>query len=83
MNGESRSLAAAVCALTGYTISDTAGLDAGGYKDYVQEALGAPGVTVELGFGANPQTERAVDSTLARGLDIPRTAAEWLRQRGA
>ena len=31
-----------------------AGLDAGGYKDYVQEALGAPGVTVELGFGANP-----------------------------
>lgn len=83
VNGESRSLAAAVCALTGYTISDTAGLDAGGYKDYVQEALGAPGVTVELGFGANPQTERAVDSTLARGLDIPRTAAEWLRQRGA
>ena len=83
VNGESRSLAAAVCALTGYTISDTAGLDAGGYKDYVQEALGAPGVTVELGFGANPQTERAVDSTLARGLDIPRTVAEWLRQRGA
>lgn len=80
-NDASRSLAAAVSSLTGYTLENTGDLDAGGYKDFAQAELGAPSITVELGFGANPQSERAISSTLARGIDIPRAVADWLKSR--
>ena len=80
-NSASRSLAESVGALTGYTVADTTELDGGGYKDWVQEKLGIPSITVELGFGANPQSARAASSTLARALDIPGTVARWLLSR--
>ena len=76
--GRSNALAGAIAALSGYTLTGSGGLDSGGYKDWALEALGIPSVTVEVGFGANPQHERAIDSTLARAIDLPRAAAAWL-----
>ena len=80
-NGPSLELASVIAAATGYSPSSAAGQDAGGYKDWVQAELGAASLTIELGFGANPQDVRAVDSTLARALCIPAEAAGWLRGR--
>ena len=80
-NAASRSLGSAVAAATGYTLAGTYDLDAGGFKDFAQAELGVPGITVELGFGANPQSQRAISSTLARGIDIPNTVAAWLKSR--
>ncbi len=78
-NSASVSLARSVGALTGYEISDTESLDAGGYKDWVQSTIGAASITIELGYGDSPQTSRAIASTLARGINIPYTVAEWCK----
>ena len=80
-NSASMSLAESVSALTGYSISDTESLDAGGYKDWVQSTIGAASITIELGFGDSPQDAGAISSTLARGISIPQTVAEWLSKQ--
>lgn len=80
-NSASMSLAESVSALTGYSISDTESLDAGGYKDWVQSTIGAASITIELGFGDSPQDAGAISSTLARGISIPQAVAEWLSKQ--
>ena len=76
---ESKALAAALSEASGYGLPGTADLDAGGYKDWSQLELGIPGVTVELGFGANPQPARAIPSVLPRTHALPAAAAAWLK----
>ena len=80
-NSASMSLAESVSALTGYSISNTESLDAGGYKDWVQSTIGAASITIELGFGDSPQDAGAISSTLARGISIPQAVAEWLSKQ--
>ena len=86
-NSASMSLAESVSALTGYSISNGRGgrggsLDAGGYKGLgaVDDRRGEYH-TIELGFGDSPQDAGAISSTLARGISIPQTVAEWLSKQ--
>lgn len=79
VNAASRSLAEALGAAAGYPLADTEDLDGGGYKDWAAAELGIPSVTIELGYGDNPQRLGAYPTVRLRCEDAPLVAAEWLR----
>lgn len=83
VNAASRSLAEALGAAAGYPLEDTEELDAGGYKDWAASALGIPSVTVELGYGDDPQRLAACAVIRVRNVAAPYVIADWLRSAAA
>ena len=83
VNAASRSLGAALGAAAGYPLAETESLDEGGFKDWAASALGIPSVTVELGYGEDPQRLGACAVVRQRNEEAPYVAADWLRQYGA
>ena len=79
-NAASRSLGLALGAAAGYELEETETLDGGGYKDWAASALDIPSVTVELGYGDNPQRLTAYPTARLRNETAPLIAADWLRQ---
>ena len=63
-----------------YELEETETLDGGGYKDWAASALAIPSVTVELGYGDNPQRLTAYPTARLRNETAPLIAADWLRQ---
>ena len=83
VNAASRSLGAALGAAAGYPLAETESLDEGGFKDWAASALGIPSVTVELGYGEDPQRLGACAVVRQRNEEAPYIVADWLRQYGA
>ena len=83
VNAASRSLAEALGEAAGYPLEDTEELDAGGYKDWAASALGIPSVTVELGYGDDPQRLAACAVIRVRNVAAPYVIADWLRSAAA
>ncbi len=83
VNAASRSLGAALGAAAGYPLAETESLDEGGFKDWAASALGIPSVTVELGYGEDPQRLGACAVVRQRNEEAPYVVADWLRQYGA
>lgn len=83
VNAASRSLGEALGGAAGYPLAETEGLDAGGYKDWAASELGIPSVTVELGYGEDPQRLGACAVVRQRNENAPYIAAGWLREYGA
>ncbi len=78
VNAASRELARALGAAAGYPIEDVDGLDAGGFKDWAASELGIPSVTVELGYGDDPQRPGSYAAAVYRNLSAPAVIADWL-----
>ena len=83
VNAASRSLGLALGAAAGYPLAETESLDEGGFKDWAASALGIPSVTVELGYGDDPQRPAACAVVRQRNEEAPYVVADWLRQYGA
>ncbi len=71
-------LAKAFASVSGYPPTASQGTDAGGYKDWVINALWIPSLTVEIGFGAAPLAHRELYSIFVRNYRILEILAGWL-----
>ena len=80
VNAASLSLGVALGAASGYELSETESLDGGGYKDWAASELGIPSVTVELGYGENPQRLAAYPTVRLRNESATLIVSDWLRQ---
>lgn len=80
VNSASCSLGLALGAEAGYELSETETLDGGGYKDWAASALDIPSVTIELGYGENPQRLSAYPTVRLRNETAPLAASDWLHQ---
>lgn len=81
VNADSRSLAQAVAAVTGYTVSSSIGMTGGGYKDWVMEELGIPSLTLEIGCEGAVLEYRELFSTFSRNCGVFRALNNWLEGR--
>lgn len=81
VNSDSLSLGQAVEAVTGYTLTDSAELTGGGYKDWVMEELGIPSLTIEIGCGDAPLESRELFSIFSRNCGVFQAIARWLQGR--
>ena len=79
VNSQSLSLGRAVEAVSGYTLTDSAELTGGGYKDWVMESLGIPSLTVEIGCDAAPLDEAELYATFARNCGVFHAIRRWLQ----
>ena len=81
VNADSRTLAQAVAAVTGYTVSSSIGMTGGGYKDWVMEELGIPSLTLEIGCEGAVLEYRELFSTFSRNCGVFWAVAQWLQGR--
>lgn len=79
VNADSRSLAQAVAAVCGYTVSSSIGMTGGGYKDWVMEALGIPSLTLEIGCEGAVLEYRELFSTFSRNCNVLWAVNRWLQ----
>jgi len=82
VNDQSKSLAQAVYAVSGYILVPSGGqLDGAGYKDWAMDALGIPSITVEIGSQETVLAERELHSLFARNYLVLPQVARWLQQQ--
>ena len=81
VNAESRSLAQALAAVSGYTVASSIGLTGGGYKDWVMEELGIPSVTFEIGCDGTVLEYKELFSTFSRNCGVLWALDQWLQGR--
>ena len=81
VNADSRSLAQAVAAVNGYTVSSSIGMTGGGYKDWVMEELGIPSLTLEIGCEGAVLEYRELFSTFCRNCNVLWAVNNWLEGR--
>jgi len=79
VNRESKSLGNAICAVTGYALEGSSGLDGGGYKDWVMDELQIPSLTIEIGCEDAPLSQRELCSILVRNYSVLPAIALWLQ----
>ncbi len=79
VNALSKSLAEAVGEASGYTLHDSTGINAGGYKDWAIDQLHIPSLTMEIGYGELPLPEDQIYSTFIRNIGVFPAIAQWLR----
>lgn len=68
---ESRRLGLEISALTGYPLVSDPSLPAGGYRDWVMDALKLPSLTIEIGQGPAPLSPEEYPDILQRNRDVP------------
>ena len=81
VNTDSGSLARAVAAVSGYTVSSSIGMTGGGYKDWVMEELGIPSLTLEIGCEGAVLEYRELFSTFSRNCNVLWAVNNWLEGR--
>lgn len=81
VNEQSKSLAQAVCDVSGYPLADSIGVDGAGYKDWAIDALQIPSITIEIGCAEAPLAEREVYSIFVRNFRILDAISQWLRTK--
>ena len=81
VNTQSRSLAQALAAVSGYTVASSIGLTGGGYKDWVMEELGIPSVTFEIGCDGMVLEYRELFSTFSRNCGVLWAVHQWVQGR--
>lgn len=81
VNADSRSLAQAVAAVSGYTVSSSIGMTGGGYKDWAMEKLGIPSLTLEIGCEGAVLEYRELFSTFSRNCGVLWAINQWLQGR--
>ena len=79
VNSDSKSLAQAVKAVTGYPLETSADAEGAGYKDWAIDALEIPSLTVEIGCQEAPLALREIYSIFARNLDVLPAIARWVQ----
>ncbi len=80
LNEQAKSLAQAVCDVSGYVLMGDSQVDGGGYKDWAMDALGIPSITVEIGSQDTVLQERELYSLFARNYLVLPQLARWLQQ---
>lgn len=78
VNVLSQKLARAIGQITGYPLANAKGLEAGGYKDWVIDALQIPSITIEVGHGKAPLPDTKFTEIYRRNQDVLKTVAHWL-----
>lgn len=78
VNTQSRSLAQALTAVSGYTVASSIGLTGGGYKDWAMESLGIPSVTFEIGCDGTVLEYRELMATFSRNSRVLWAVRQWL-----
>lgn len=79
-NAQSKALALAVEAVTGYPLEGSGAVDGAGYKDWAIDELGIPSLTIETGVEECPLALREIYSIFARNLYVMPAIADWLAQ---
>lgn len=79
VNKQSRSLAQAVEAVTGYPLEGSDGLDAGGYKDWAMDDRGIPSVTIEIGSRPCPLPIDEFATVWVRNRNVLAAVARWAK----
>lgn len=79
VNTQSRSLAKAVKAVSGYPLAESTEANGAGYKDWAMEELSIPSLTVEIGCGDAPLAHRELYSIFIRNYHILPAIARWLQ----
>lgn len=80
LNEQAKSLAQAVCDVSGYVLMGDSQVDGAGYKDWAMETLGIPSITVEIGSQDTVLQERELYSLFARNYRVLPQLARWLQQ---
>ena len=75
---KTRSLTETVRALTGYDPVEDEGPAGPGYKDWALEEMGIPCLTVEIGSGRAPLTEKELDAVFERNCRTMAAVGEWV-----
>ena len=81
VNAQSRSLAQALAAVSGYTVASSIGLTGGGYKDWAMESLDIPSVTFEIGCDGEVLEHKELYSTFSRNCGVLWAVDQWLQGR--
>ena len=81
VNADSRSLAQAVAAVTGYTVASSIGMTGGGYKDWAMQELDIPSLTIEIGCDGMVLEHRELYATFSRNCGIFWAIGQWLQGR--
>ena len=81
VNRASQSLAEAVRSLTAYPLEGDDGTSFGGYKDWANQSMGVPSITIEIGSRSCPLPEEEFSMIWLRNQDVLLAAGQWLRQQ--
>ena len=79
VNNASKSLAKAVRTVSGYVLSYDNGDSAAGYKDWAQDVLEIPSITIEIGRSDSPLAMREIYSVFTRNCRVLPAIARWLQ----
>ena len=79
VNDLSYDLGKQIESVTGYPLVGSKEVDGAGYKDWAMDALEIPSLTIEIGCGDCPLTDREGSSILSRNISVIPTIVKWLK----
>lgn len=81
VNTESKSMAKAVCEISGYDLASSEGIDGAGYKDWVIDELKIPSLTIEISCEKAALAKREIYSIFVRNYRVLPAIARWLQMQ--
>ena len=81
VNNASKSLAKAVRSVSGYVLSYDNEGSVAGYKDWAQDELEIPSITIEIGRSDSPLAMREIYSVFVRNCQVLPAIARWVQKQ--